>query len=941
MKVTKWLCEAVLASSITFSIGFVSCSPEVETKEIIKTETVEVEKEKKNIVAIDKKIDESAPANVTNLTATNKDGAILLTWTDNTTDSDIYGYEVTYDTNTSSRVVLNPISNTSIVVAPGTGGCYINNLNNGTEYTFTVKSIDTSGNKSGGLTVNATPSAINPADTIKIELTTPQELTNTTITVTAKITSASRIKKVVYKKNGSVNAAALLSDTEAHEATQLAPYNDTIWTFVADDKAFWTVAAIDDTGREETAQIYTQTIDKIPPAEVSNISSQYSESQNSIKITWDDPADTNGQYDSPFDHVIVTYTVDDNTEVKIVNQTVAKSIGEIEITDIDSSAECYQLLIHTVDILGNTSKGKLNRCYIGNTIITTADNVVEKIEHMTRSGTVKVTGEITGFWYIANAVKSLSPDIFIKLDFDEATTSQSMLYPLDFNHCKTLVSIILPNDITSIERGAFDGCSSLTSVTIPDDVTSIGAYAFEGCSSLTSVKIPDRVTSIGDAAFAECTALSTVYIPDSVRTIGAWAFCDCHSLTSVNIPEGVTAIEQRAFYNCIALSSVTIPDGVISIDFDAFGGCNSLTSVTIPESIKTIGRLAFNSLTSLYYKGTIASWLEISYDSEPLQDVQHFYINNSEVRDVVIPDGVTTIGDYTFYGFNSLTSITVPDSVTTIGSQAFWNCASLTNVYYTGTLAGWLGISCNSITLSNIQHFYINNSEVTDVVIPNGVTNIRDGAFYGCTSLTSVTIPDSVTSIGNSAFATCKSLTTLNIGSSVNSIGNESFSECSTLTSVTIPVSVTAIGDDAFNNCAALKNIYYTGTIADWLKISCDMPVFSQVEHFYINNSELTEVVIPAGVTSIKKWAFYNFKSLANVTIPNTVTTIEHFAFSGCDFLSSVTIPESVTTIDSFAFDRYSNLTTINYKGTEEQWETLKKNGNFIGLTINCNYTGE
>ena len=135
------------------------------------TEYVEIEKEVpvEVTVEVDKKADETAPANVTNLAAVNKGGAVLLTWTD-ATDSDIYGYEVTYSASTSARVVLTPLAQNAIMASQGAGGAYVHNLTNGTEYTFTVRSVDTSGNKRAGVTVSKTPEAIDASDTLKIAL---------------------------------------------------------------------------------------------------------------------------------------------------------------------------------------------------------------------------------------------------------------------------------------------------------------------------------------------------------------------------------------------------------------------------------------------------------------------------------------------------------------------------------------------------------------------------------------------------------------------------------------------------------------------------------------------------------------------------------------------------------------------------------------------------
>ena len=446
--------------------------------------------------------------------------------------------------------------------------------------------------------------------------------------------------------------------------------------------------------------------------------------------------------------------------------------------------------------------------------------------------------------------------------------------------CDTSLSgdIVLPSKIegkpvTSIGDDAFYKCSSLTSITIPDSVTSIGSYAFNWCDSLTSITIPNSVTSIG-WAFDGCDKLNqinvdtanTVYssengvlfnkdktelirypegktdtsysIPDSVTSIGGNAFEYCSSLTSITIPNSVTSIGDDAFYrtgiyndesnwengvlyigNYLIKAKSTlsgeyvVKSGTKCIANCAFEDCRSLTSVTIPDSITSIGNRAFEDCSSL--------------------------------TSVAIPDSVTSIGDSAFWDCSSLASITIPDSVTSIDYRAFEGCSSLTSVYISD-IASWCGIafdSSDSNPLGSGASLYLNGKLVTDLIIPNSVTNIGNYAFYGCSSLTSITIPDSVTSIGDSAFSNCSSLTSITIPDSVTSIGWYAFCNCSSLTSITIPNSVTSIDRDtfdgcssltsitipdsvtsidyyAFRNCSSLKDVYYSGTQEQWEKIS-------------------------------------------------------------------------------------------------------------------------
>ena len=419
-----------------------------------------------------------------------------------------------------------------------------------------------------------------------------------------------------------------------------------------------------------------------------------------------------------------------------------------------------------------------------------------------------------------------------------------------FYNCNGLTSVIIPNSVTTIDGAAFYWCNGLTSVTIGDSVTSIGGSAFYNCSGLTSIVIPDSVTSIGYDAFYGCN-IQDIYITD----IAAW--CNISGLdnlmeyygasnrklyinnelaTSITIPDGVTAIPSYAFSGCTSLTSVTIPDSVTSIGEYAFGYCSSLTSVTIGNSVTCIGNYAFyncSSLTSIVihdrvttigysaffgcdklqniYITDIAVWCNIIGLGDLMghgSSNKKLYLNNELATSVTIPDGVTAIPDYAFYGCNSLSSITIPDSVTSIGSYAFYNCTSLTSVT--------IGDSVMSIG----EWAFYNCSGLSSVTIGNSVTSIGDYAFCNCSSLTSVTIGGSVTSIGEWTFGYCYNLTSIVIPDSVTTIGNYAFTGCSGLTSVTIGNGVTSIGDYAFDVCSSLTSVYFTGTEEQWNAIS-------------------------------------------------------------------------------------------------------------------------
>ena len=278
--------------------------------------------------------------------------------------------------------------------------------------------------------------------------------------------------------------------------------------------------------------------------------------------------------------------------------------------------------------------------------------------------------------------------------------------------------------------------------------------------------------------------------------------------------------------------------------------------------------------------------------SEGVTSIGNYAFNGcSGLTSVTIPERVTSIGSAAFDGCSGLESVTIPDSVTSIGSDAFEDCSGLQAVNISD-LRCWLQISfsySDSNPLTYAHKLYLNGNEVTALVIPEGVTSIGSYAFRGCSGLTSVTIPESVTAIGSSAF-----------------------SDCSGLTSVTIPDSVTSIGYSAFSGCSGLQAVNISD-LRCWLQISFSNTYsnpLGDAHRLYLGGEELTTVVIPDGVTSIC-YSFYGCSGLTSVTIPESVTSIGNYAFSDCSKLKSVTIPDSVTSIGGAAFQGCSGLTSV------------------------------
>lgn len=347
-----------------------------------------------------------------------------------------------------------------------------------------------------------------------------------------------------------------------------------------------------------------------------------------------------------------------------------------------------------------------------------------------------------------------------------------------FTGCSKLAGVFIPDSVIYIGDGAFSGCSTLTNVIIGNNTASIGNNAFDSCNSLTSIIIPDSVTTIGAKAFCKCNKLSSVSIGNNVRTIGNMAFYNCNNLTLIEIPDSVTSIGDDAFCDCYGLTTVDIGNDVRTIGAGAFSYCYELTSVTIPDSVTYIGRSAFASCSNLT---TVTLPDKITFIGDNL-----FY-NCTKLTDVTIPDNVTYIGAYAFYKCEAIASLVIPDTVKYIGNRAFdgmmTSIAIPESVMYIGEgafvacdtltrvdifdLEAWCNIKFVGIFANPLMHgchLYLNGTLVTDLVIPDSITAIKDYAFYCCKSLTSVTIPDSVTSIGIDAFWECDALETVYYG---------------------------------------------------------------------------------------------------------------------------------------------------------------------------------
>ena len=275
-----------------------------------------------------------------------------------------------------------------------------------------------------------------------------------------------------------------------------------------------------------------------------------------------------------------------------------------------------------------------------------------------------------------------------------------------------------------------------------------------------------------------------------------------------------------------------------------------------------------------------------------------------------IREGVKVIGNNAFSECRSLTNINIPNSVTNIGDGAFAGCKLLTKIDIP-----------DSVTNIGDKAF-LRCTLLIKINIPDSVTNIGDKVFGYCTLLTKINIPDSVTNIGDWTFSRCTFLTKINIPDSVTNIGNHAFHDCKSLTSIKIPNSVTNIGDHAFYHCESLTKINIPNSVTNigdeafsWCNSLTSIKIPNSVtnigDEVFKDCSSLTSIKIPNSVTNIGNYAFHGCTSLTSINIPNSVTKIGDGAFRSCRSLISINIPNSVTNIGNEAFSCCDSLTKI------------------------------
>lgn len=373
-----------------------------------------------------------------------------------------------------------------------------------------------------------------------------------------------------------------------------------------------------------------------------------------------------------------------------------------------------------------------------------------------------------------------------------------------------------------------------------------------------------------------------------VTSVNLWG---CSELTSISLPSTLEEIGEGGFADCSQLTQITLPESLKKIGGFAFQSCNNIKEITIPASVREIGQDAFtlSGIEKLVIKD-LAAWCSVKKPGGFISSNKtKVFLKEDEIKNLVIPDGVTIVEPNTFNGFKSIETVTVPAGVDSIGKNAFLGCTDITKVT-AHDVASWCGIhfgntmilqNGNVMMLSNpvciSQNLYIGNERLTELIIPEGVEEIGYSAFYRCLGITKVSLPSTLKKVGADAFADCTDIQIANV------------------TSLRDYCSI-----DFGNPGANPFQDYIMNRAFTWMLINGD--------YLYDQGA----LIIPEGLTEIKPSTFAKVDNNSTVIIPASVSKIGRYAFySSVNRLSKVYINGHIADMGEYAFGTCPYIATL------------------------------
>lgn len=517
---------------------------------------------------------------------------------------------------------------------------------------------------------------------------------------------------------------------------------------------------------------------------------------------------------------------------------------------------------------------------------------------------------VNAFQYNSNITKVTIPDSFTKI--------QAYM----FQYCKNLKEVVVGSGVTAIEKYAFQ-YSGIEKIIIPDNVLTLGENLFYECRNLSNVSIGSGINTLPQNTFYYCTSLETIVIPNTITSLGNGVFWGS-GVKNITLSSGITELPQNTFNSCMNLESISLPSNIVTLGNGCFGYCKKLKSVEIlgnieelptecfyecdglesfvvPNSVVTLGSSCFaycDNLASVTFGNNLEtvgmncfyldSKLEtVTFNSNLKEIGDYGFYSCQKLENYTLNNGLETIGRYAFQ-YTAKKNVVIPNSVTELGEGAYTNCYSLETIKLS-----------SSITEIPNELFY--NCNYLESIDFNGanIESIGRSAFYCCRLLENVILPDTVLSIDAYAFEYCTALQAINLDE-VTSIGSNAFEGCSSLNNIVLNDYLERIGDYTFSGCSSLESII----LPEALKY-IGYSAFSYCE-------KISEIVIPEFVKTISNNAFY-YTNLSEIVIPDGVETVGSYAFGYCKALTDISLGKGINNLDYRAFYGCTNLENVYY----------------------------
>ena len=564
----------------------------------------------------------------------------------------------------------------------------------------------------------------------------------------------------------------------------------------------------------------------------------------------------------------------------------------------------------------------------------------------------------------------------------------------------------IKENTTSYYKRALKGCTRITGIYDPSPLKmkEIGEECFEDCTEITYFDFSDcpNLETIGEGAFRNCTALTQILFSDSVKTIGKEAFYGCESLKQTSMT-GVEEIGDRAFYECDRLRVTGDLDNLQILGSQAFFSCRDLRSMELPDDLKTMGEGCFENCTELsaveingnltsisrycFYgcKNLIqVSFADVTARSGALKiiGVEAFaQCTNLEKIDFSNLTALTQMGENTFEGCTSLTTVKFPEGFRKLPDNCFEGCKNLSIVQFPGNDIVELGKTVFGSTLPTFLHVWVQSDKVSEYqaaytpvldpvygegttasilgeindkmeiiqgvlfeiteegkilvsastelegeyVVPSDTVRIAEDAFAGCDKLTQLAITyNTAVSLGDRCFKGCQNLNYVDIQGSIPEWGEETFMDCPNLAQVYIGAGnngsytqIDRIGTRAFKNCTGLSGDYSMG-------IRTGVKVFG--EECFAGCTSMGAVAVAnitkTSLTTIEDKAFYGCSKLRLFLVSSysALQSIGDYAFADCDTLAQPSVPKNVTSVGTGCFMNCDNLKYVSFYGSIEEY---------------------